>query len=102
MNKIWIKIIIYAVLAATILTMSILYIESNKHVRTLKSQVKEQSTIIDSLLTRRMNVFDVQLNVTDKSKNIIHGRYNKGTITMPQERVYKLSLDSTNVNIKTN
>lgn len=100
MTKMWVKIAIYAVLAAAIITMSALYIESRKHVITLKNQVKQQSAIIDSLLTRRMTVFDVQLNVTDKSKNVIHGRYNKGSITMPQERIYRLSVDSTKVTIK--
>lgn len=99
MNKIWVKIIIYVVLILGILTTSILYINSNRHIKTLKNQVKEQSVIIDSLLKRRMVVFDVELNVTDKSKSIIHGRYNKGTISMPQEKTYKLIIDSTNIKV---
>lgn len=96
----WIKVAIYAVLGAAIITMSSLYVESHQHVKTLKVQVKQQGVIIDSLLTRRMTVFDVQLSVTDKSRNVINGRYNKGSITMPQERLYKLSIDSSSVNIK--
>ncbi|MDR1627648.1 MAG: hypothetical protein LBR79_02600 [Oscillospiraceae bacterium] len=96
--KIWIKIAIYALLAAAIITLSGLYFESCKHVSSLKFQVKEQTHIIDSLLARRMTLFDVKLQVTDK--NIIHGRYNKGTINMPQERTYTLSIDSMNIKIK--
>lgn len=100
MTKPWIKILIYAVLAAAIITMSAMYVESHNHVKTLKNQVKQQNIVIDSLLARRMTVFDVKLTVTDKSRNVIHGRYNKGSITMPQERTYKLSIDSSSVNIK--
>lgn len=98
--KTWIKILIAAVLASAVCVMSVLYAESHKHVKTLKAQVTEQSTIIDSLLARRMTVFDVQLHVTDKSHNTIYGRYNKGTIYMPQERKYILEVDSVNVRMK--
>ena len=100
MTKAWIKIIVYAVLVAAIITMSALYIESQQHVKTLKRQVEHQNTVIDSLLARRMIVFDVSLSVTDKSRSVIYGRYNKGTITMPQERIYELLIDSSSVNIK--
>jgi hypothetical protein len=47
-----------------------------------------------------MTVFDVQLNVTDKSRSTIYGRYNKGTISMPQEKTYKLEMDSMKVSVK--
>jgi len=43
---------------------------------------------------------DVDLYVTDKSVNKIYGRYNKGTITMPQERKYILEVDSVNMRIE--
>ena len=56
--------------------------------------------MIDSLLNRRMTVFDVQLHVTDKSRFAIYGRYNKGTINVPNERRYELTIDSTNVSMK--
>lgn len=98
--KTWLKIVIAALLCTGIAVMSVLYAESHKHVKTLKAQVKEQSVVIDSLLKRRMTVFDVQLHVTDKSRNTIYGRYNKGTITMPQERKYILEVDSVNVRVK--
>lgn len=99
MMKTWIKILIVAVLASAVCVMSVLYAESHKHVKTLKAQVTEQSTIIDSLLKRRMTLMDVDLYVTDKSVNKIYGRYNKGTITMPQERKYILEVDSVNMRI---
>jgi len=98
--KTWLKITIIAVLACAVAVMSTLYAESHKHVATLKKQVEEQSTVIDSLLKRRMNVMDVELFVTDRSRNVIYGRYNKGTITMPQERKYILEVDSVNIDIK--
>lgn len=99
MMKTWIKILIVAVLASAVCVMSVLYAESHKHVKTLKAQVTEQSAIIDSLLKRRMTLMDVDLYVTDKSVNKIYGRYNKGTITMPQERKYILEVDSVNMRI---
>jgi hypothetical protein len=100
MKQTKIMMVIIAVLVAGLVTMSILCRSQKKHVSTLKMQVKEQSAIIDSLLNRRMTVFDVRLNVTDKSKSTIYGRYNKGTINMPQEKTYKLEIDSTNIAIK--
>ena len=99
MMKTWLKILIAAVLASAVCVMSVLYAESHKHVKTLKAQVTEQSAIIDSLLKRRMTLLDVELYVTDKSVNKIYGRYNKGTITMPQERKYILEVDSVNMRI---
>ncbi len=98
--KTWLKIVIAALLCTGIAVMSVLYAESRKHVKTLKAQVREQSAVIDSLLKRRMTVFDVQLHVQAKSRNTIYGRYNKGTITMPQERKYILEVDSVNVRVK--
>lgn len=97
--KAWVKIMIVALLSCAVAVMSTLYAESRKHVKTLKAQVAEQSTVIDSLLKRRLEYIDVELFVTDKSRNVIYGRYNKGTITMPQERKYILEVDSTSVRI---
>lgn len=98
--KTWIKITIVAVLACAVAVMSTLYTESRKHVKTLKAQVAEQGTVIDSLLKRRMEYINAELYVTDKSRNVIYGRYNKGTITMPQERKYILEVDSTKIDIQ--
>lgn len=86
-----------AVIASLAITAASL--EGN-HRRSLQKQVKEQSVIIDSLLQRRMTVFDVQLHVTDKSVNKIYGRYNKGTISMPQERKYILEVDSVSMSVR--
>ena len=97
--KTWIKIAIVALLACAVAVMSTLYAESHKHVKTLKHQVAEQSTVIDSLLKRRMEYINAELYVTDKSRNVIYGRYNKGTITMPQERKYILEVDSIGIRI---
>jgi hypothetical protein len=99
-TKLWIKIAIYAFLGIGITVMTVLYSSSRNHVKTLKNQVNGQSAVIDSLLRRRMTVFDIRLNVTDKSRSTIYGRYNKGTITMPQEKTYKLEIDSMNVHLK--
>lgn len=88
---------IMAVIASLAITAASL--EGN-HRRSLQKQVKEQSVIIDSLLQRRMTVFDVQLHVTDKSVNKIYGRYNKGTISMPQERKYILEVDSVSMSVR--
>ena len=59
------------------------------HRRSLAKQVKEQSVVIDSLLKRKPTMMDVKLYVTDKSRNNIYGRYNKGTITIPTIKTYK-------------
>ena len=88
---------IMAVIASLAITAASL--EGN-HRRSLQKQVKEQSVIIDSLLQRRMTFFDVQLHVTDKSVNKIYGRYNKGTISMPQERKYILEVDSVSMSVR--
>lgn len=66
----------------------------------LKKRSDEQSRVIDSLLNRRDKFIDVQLHVTDKSRFAIYGRYNKGTINVPNERRYELTIDSTNVTMR--
>lgn len=96
----WIKAIIYAVIAVTIATLVTTAALQGKHLKDCRVQVAEQSRVIDSLLTIRHNLIDVELNVTDKSVAKIYGRYNTGTISMPHERVYKLVIDSSNVKIR--
>ena len=88
-----------AVLAATAVASTAAALEGN-HRRSLAKQVKEQSAVIDSLLSRDQPLLDVKLYVTDRSVNKIYGRYNKGTISMPQERRYILEVDSMNMRIK--
>lgn len=89
--------IVWAVLAAATAVATTTATLEGSHRRSLAGQVKEQSVVIDSLLKRDRPLFDVQLYVTDKSVNKIYGRYNKGTISMPQERRYILEVDSVNV-----
>lgn len=101
--KTWIKtaIIILAVAAvSTIITLSVVLWNTKVYCHHLKRQTEDQTVIIDSLLRRRMTVFDVTLSVTDKSRFAIYGRYNKGTITVPNERTYELKIDSTNVKMR--
>ena len=92
----WIVLAALAVIAALAITAASL---EASHRRSLARQVKEQSVVIDSLLKRRPAI-EVELYVTDKSRNVIYGRYNKGTITMPQERRYILEVDSTRVSVR--
>ncbi len=99
MVKLWKWIVWGALLAATAVASTAAALEGN-HRRSLEKQVKEQSAVIDSLLGRDQPLLDVKLYVTDKSRNTIYGRYNKGYIAMPQERRYILEVDSVNMRIK--
>lgn len=99
MMKKWIWIVWAVLAAATAVATTAAVLEGN-HRRSLARQVKEQSAVIDSLLCRDQPLLDVKLYVTDKSKNTIYGRYNKGYIAMPQERRYILEVDSVNMRIK--
>jgi len=100
MIKTIVKWIVWAVLAAATAVATTTAILEGNHRRSLEKQVKEQSEIIDSLLHRDQPLFDVKLYVTDKSRNTIYGRYNKGNIWMPQERRYILEVDSVNMRVK--
>lgn len=82
-------------MAAAIAVLSVSVANKDRHIADLRKTNAEQSTIIDSLLARRMKVIDVELNVTDKSKLNVYGKYNKGTISVPSERTYTLVIDST-------
>ncbi len=99
MLKKWIWIVWAVLAAATAVSTTTATLEGS-HRRSLAKQVKEQSAVIDSLLGRNQPLLDVKLYVTDKSRNVIYGRYNKGTISMPQERRYILEVDSVNMRIK--
>ena len=99
MLKMWKWIVWVVLLAATAVASTAAALEGN-HRRSLAKQVKEQSAVIDSLLSRDQPLLDVKLYVTDKSRNTIYGRYNKGNIWMPQERRYILEVDSVNMRIK--
>lgn len=98
--KTWTKIIIYCVIGVVIITLSTISIMQRKHINTLKQTVTEQQTVIDSLLNRHSISFEVELNVTDKSKMTVNGKGNSGYIYVPSERTYILEVDSTNISLK--
>lgn len=98
--KVWIKAVIYAVIAVAMTALSTTVALQGKHLKDVRNQVAEQSRVIDSLLTIERTYFEVQLYVTDKSKSKVFGSHNKGTITMPSERKYKLVIDSSNVKMR--
>lgn len=84
----------------TIGTLSATTALQRKHLKDVRTQCAEQSRVIDSLLTLDRTYFEVQLYVTDKSVSKVYGSHNKGTITMPSERTYKLVIDSANVKMR--
>lgn len=96
----WLKWVILAVLLAIIAVLCVAVAKDRKHIKTLKYQVAEQSAIIDSLLNRQSVVFDVSLNVQDKTRLIVNGKGNSGTINVPQEKIYILEIDSTNISLR--
>lgn len=92
---------IIAAAAVLVVAVSLTFgIAEHAHRRSLQRQVQRQETVIDSLLNRPKALMDVDLYVTDKSVNKIYGRYNKGFITMPQERRYILEVDSVRTTLK--
>lgn len=95
--KMWVKIVLYVIFMAGLAVSITASIMLNHHNQTLRRQVRSQGVIIDSLLRRRMSVFDIELYVTDKSRAVIYGRYNKGTIFFPMEKKYIVSIDSSNI-----
>ena len=98
--RIWIKWIVAGVLVSVITILAAVCSLQHREVKTLRKQVEEQSAVIDSLLARRMTVFDVQLHVTDRSRLNVYGRYNKGTINVPAEKTYRLEMDSVSIQPK--
>jgi hypothetical protein len=96
----WYKAIIYGVLAAAVSTLGAVAGTQARHLRDTRERCAEQSRVIDSLLTIRHNTVEVDLNVTDKSTSKVYGSHNKGTITMPSERTYRLVIDSCSVKIR--
>ena len=96
----WIKWIVIGVLVSAVTTLASVCSLQHREVKTLRKQVEEQSAVIDSLLARRMTVFDVELNVTDRSRTNVYGRYNKGTINVPNDKTYRLELDSVKIQPK--
>lgn len=87
-------------LVGGVVSLSLLCGAQQRHLKSLKTQVKEQGEVIADLLKKESVVFEVSLNVTDKTRTNVYGRYNKGTITVPSTKTYVLEVDSTNVRIR--
>lgn len=98
--KNWIKFTAASIAIAAIAILSVIAVGDKKTIKSQQDRIEEQGKVIDSLLNRRTTFIDCHLVVTDKSKNIIYGRYNKGNISQPQERKYILEIDSTNIKIR--
>lgn len=98
MVKTYIKLIIYALCVCALTALSILYALTKKQNIVYAQRIERQDVIIDSLIARKMHVFDVKMTVTDKSKSIVYGKYNKGQINMPTEKIYVLDFDTLSLN----
>ena len=67
-----------------------------KRIKEQHKTIVHQSEVIDSLLNRRMNVFDVSLSVEDRSKLTVYGKKSEN-LTIPATKTYMLKLDSVSV-----
>lgn len=99
MKKI-IKWIAAGLLVASLAVCSVTIGLQSRRLDEQRERITEQSRVIDSLLTIRHSYLNVELNVTDKSTSKLYGTYNKGTITFPQVRTYRLEIDSMAVKMK--
>lgn len=91
-----ITLIIYAVLAVWGITTTTISAIQGKRVKEQSKVITEQSKVIDSLLNRRMNVFDVSLSVSDNSKLTVYGKKSEN-LTVPATKTYLLKLDSVSI-----
>lgn len=85
-----------AVLCCLGITTSTIAALQGKRVKEQCKMITEQSKVIDSLLNRRMNVFDVSLSVTDQSKLTIYGKKSEN-LQVPATKTYLLKLDSVSI-----
>lgn len=67
-----------------------------KRIKEQSKVITHQSEVIDSLLNRRMNVFDVRLSVEDKSRLTVYGKKSEN-LSIPATKTYMLKLDSVSV-----
>lgn len=67
-----------------------------KQIKEQHQTIVQQQTTIDSLLNRRMNVFDVRLSVEDKSRLTVYGKKTEN-LSIPATKTYMLKLDSVSV-----
>lgn len=99
------SIIKWVSIAACVMALAVTIFVAAYQGKTIRKQnqtIMFQQEVIDSLLNRRMVVFDVSLAVTDKSRFSVYGKYNKGTINVPSEKTYILEIDSSRVEMKPN
>lgn len=98
--KAWIKMCIYAVISVVVTALSVLSVYQGRHLKDMRRTVQEQSMVIDSLLTIKRTVFEIDMQVTDKSVFKVNGSHNKGEIHVPSDRTYHLVIDSVNVKMR--
>lgn len=91
-----ITLIIWAVLACWGITTTTISALQGKRVKEKSKVITEQSKVIDSLLNRRMNVFDVSLSVSDNSKLTVYGKKSEN-LQVPATKTYLLKLDSVSI-----
>lgn len=91
--------------AAAVVILSIVCSIKSDEVKTLKSYsgkqlsiIESQAVAIDSLSRRKAINANVSMSVTDKSKNVVRGRKNSGTIELSSDKSYKMVLDSISIN----
>ena len=69
---------------------------NGKRIKEQKAMIVHQREVIDSLLGRRMTVFDVALSVSDNSKLTVYGKKSQN-LQVPATKTYMLKLDSVSV-----
>ena len=69
---------------------------NGKRLKEQKAMIVHQREVIDSLLCRRMTVFDVALSVSDNSKLTVYGKKSQN-LQVPATKTYMLKLDSVSV-----
>lgn len=94
MKRILIEIIVTLLLAGWGAVTTTMTAYQTKSVMELKEHIKFQNAVIDSLITLPRKMFDVKLNVTDKSKTTLNARKQSGKIIFPNTKTYELKIDS--------
>lgn len=96
MKKTIIIITILTMLAGWGATTTTTTILNSKRIKEQSEMLAGQQRTIDSLLNRRMTVFDVGLSVNDNSKMTIYGKKSEN-LTVPAAKTYILKLDSVSI-----
>lgn len=88
--------VVLALLAGLAVTTTTTSALQGKRIKEQAATIDRQAAVIDSLLNRRMNVFDVSLSVSDNSKLTIYGKKSEN-LTVPATKTYLLKLDSVSI-----